>query len=102
MSQGHAPPRPLPLLTSLFENETVSFSAGLDGTTARSGQMTRIAVEDRSGRRIGGRIRAATGRSITFGADASGEVAHLVTVILPSVQASLAIRLSFFKAVETW
>ncbi|SDJ37798.1 phage tail protein [Pseudomonas abietaniphila] len=72
------------LLTNLLENETVSFSAGLDGTIARPGQIIRIADANRAGRRIGGRIRAATARTITLDADAIVAVGDSVTVILPT------------------
>jgi predicted phage tail protein len=72
------------LLTNLLENETVSFSAGLDGTIARPGQIIRIADADRAGRRIGGRIKAATARTITLDADAIVAVGDSVTVILPT------------------
>ena len=72
------------LLTNLLENETVSFSAGLDGTIARPGQIIRIADADRAGRRIGGRIKAATARTITLDADATVAVGDSVTVILPT------------------
>jgi predicted phage tail protein len=72
------------LLTNLLENETVSFSAGLDGTIARPGQIIRIADADRAGRRIGGRIRAATARTITLDADATVSIGDSVTVILPT------------------
>lgn len=72
------------LLTNLLENETVSFSAGLDGTIARPGQIIRVADGDRAGRRIGGRIKAATARTITLDADASVSAGDSVTVILPT------------------
>jgi predicted phage tail protein len=72
------------LLTNLLENETVSFSAGLDGTIARPGQIIRIADADRAGRRIGGRIKAATARTITLDADATVSIGDSVTVILPT------------------
>jgi predicted phage tail protein len=72
------------LLTNLLENETVSFAAGLDGTIARPGQIIRIADADRAGRRIGGRIKAATARTITLDADATVAVGDSVTVILPT------------------
>jgi len=72
------------LLTNLLENETVSFAAGLDGTIARPGQIIRIADADRAGRRIGGRIKAASARTITLDADAAVSVGDSVTVILPT------------------
>ncbi|MBI6849025.1 phage tail protein [Pseudomonas syringae] len=72
------------LLTNLLENETVSFAAGLDGTIARPGQIIRVADADRAGRRIGGRIKAATARTITLDADSNVAPGDSITVILPS------------------
>ncbi|MDH0745723.1 phage tail protein [Pseudomonas sp. GD03842] len=72
------------LLTNLLENETVSFSAGLDGTIARPGQIIRVADADRAGRRIGGRIKAATARTVTLDADTTVAVGDSITVILPT------------------
>lgn len=71
------------LLTNQMETESISFGVGLDGIRARPGQVVRVADNDRAGRRIGGRITAATIDSVTV--DKVGTVApgDEITVILP-------------------
>jgi predicted phage tail protein len=71
------------LLTNQLETESISFGVGLDGIRARPGQVVKIADNDRAGRRIGGRITAATINSVTV--DKVGTVAagDEITVMLP-------------------
>ena len=72
------------LLTNRLENETVGFSAGLDATIARPGQIVRIADAARAGRRIGGRVHRATATTVTLDADSNVSPGDSLTVILPS------------------
>jgi len=72
------------LLTNRLENETVTFAVGLDGTIARPGQIIRVADEARAGRRIGGRIKAATADNVTLDSDAAVAAGDTLVVILPS------------------
>lgn len=72
------------LLTNRLENETVGFSAGLDATIARPGQIIRIADAARAGRRIGGRVHHATATTVTLDADSNVSQGDSLTVILPS------------------
>lgn len=74
------------LLTNLLETETVGFSVGLDGIRARPGQVIRVADNDRAGRRIGGRITAATANTVTL--DKVGVIApgDEITIITPSME----------------
>ena len=72
------------LLTNRLENETVTFAVGLDGTIARPGQIIRVADEARAGRRIGGRIKAATASTVTLDSDAVVAAGDTLVVILPS------------------
>lgn len=72
------------LLTNRLENETVTFAVGLDGTIARPGQIIRVADEARAGRRIGGRIMAATASSVTLDSEAVVAAGDTLVVILPS------------------
>ena len=72
------------LLTNRLENETVTFSVGLDGTIARPGQIIRVADEARAGRRIGGRISASTTTTVTLDSDAIVAVGDTLVVILPT------------------
>lgn len=72
------------LLSERLLTDTVSFSVGLDGTTASPGQLIRVADTHRAGRRIGGRVRAATASSVT--PDVMPEIVdpgNELTVILP-------------------
>ena len=54
------------LLTGRLETEGVSFSLGLNGTFAMPGQIIKIADQHRAGRRIGGRVSAATQNVVTI------------------------------------
>lgn len=72
------------LLTNLLETETVSFSVGLDGIRARPGQIIRVADNDRAGRRIGGRVSAATRSVITVDQIADAQIGDELTCILPN------------------
>ncbi len=72
------------LLTSRLETDVVSFSVGLDGALCVPGQIIRIADPNRSGRRVGGRIRSATTTSVTTDADVIAAYGDRLTVILPT------------------
>ncbi|MDR3427905.1 host specificity protein J [Silvimonas sp.] len=72
------------LLTSQLETGTVSFSVGLDGVLAAPGQIVRIADNHRAGRRIGGRVRMASGRSVTLDRAPVVATGDSLTVVLPS------------------
>ncbi|CAG9177785.1 host specificity protein J [Cupriavidus pampae] len=75
------------LLTSRLETEVVSFSVGLDATLAAPGAVIRVADPTRAGRRLGGRIRSAAGRTVVL--DKADQVAagNTLTVILPTGEA---------------
>jgi len=75
------------LLTNLLETETVNFSVGLEGIKARPGQIIRVADNDRAGRRIGGRVHAATLNSITVDSIGLVEDGDEITVITPAGEA---------------
>jgi predicted phage tail protein len=72
------------LLTSRLETETVSFQVGLDAALVAPGSIIRVADPSRAGRRIGGRVRSADGRTVVL--DKADQVAagDTLTVILPS------------------
>jgi len=72
------------LLTNLLETETVTFSVGLDGIRARPGQIIRVADNARAGRRIGGRLSAATTTVVTVDKVEGVQSGDELTCILPS------------------
>lgn len=72
------------LLTSRLEAGTITFSVGLDGAVAAPGQIVRIADPHRMGRRNAGRIRTATGRTVTLDKAAVVAVGDKLTVMLPT------------------
>lgn len=72
------------LLTNLLETETVTFSVGLDGIRARPGQIIRVADNARAGRRIGGRLSAATATAVTVDKVEGVQSGDELTCILPS------------------
>ncbi|WP_386415506.1 host specificity protein J [Stutzerimonas stutzeri] len=72
------------LLTNLLETETVTFSVGLDGIRARPGQIIRVADNARAGRRIGGRLSAATATVVTADKVEGVQSGDELTCILPS------------------
>lgn len=74
------------LLSEKLLTNTVSFTVGIDGTYALPGQIVRVADKHRAGRRIGGRLRAATASTATVDAmPAPVPVAgDTLTVILPT------------------
>lgn len=73
------------LLTARLETETVSFSVGLDGVIPAPGKIIAVADANRAGRRIGGRIKAASGRVVTVDKlPAEAAVGDTLTVALPS------------------
>lgn len=75
------------LLTNRLETESVTFSVGLDGTLARPGQIIRVADNDRAGRRIGGRLRAATLDTLTLDAEVTATAGDTITLVMPNGKA---------------
>lgn len=69
------------LLTSRLETDVCTFAVGLDGTLVVPGQIIRIADPNRAGRRIGGRIQAATGSVVTTDAAVVAAPGDRLTVI---------------------
>ncbi|CAO3954603.1 host specificity protein J [Achromobacter mucicolens] len=53
------------LLTSQRETQGVTFGVGLEQAVVKPGSVIRIADKNRTGRRIGGRIRSATATTVT-------------------------------------
>ncbi|MGB7195440.1 MAG: phage tail protein [Collimonas pratensis] len=72
------------LLTSRLEAGTITFSVGLDGVVAAPGQIVRVADPHRMGRRNAGRIRTASGRTVTLDKAAVIAVGDKLTVMLPT------------------
>ncbi|MDH2052842.1 host specificity protein J [Achromobacter marplatensis] len=72
------------LLTSRMETRSVSFAVGLDACRVRPGSIIRVADQHLAGRRIGGRIRAATATVITVDAELGVRPGDRLTVNLPS------------------
>jgi predicted phage tail protein len=79
------------LLTNLLETESVAFSVGLDGVRARPGQVIKIADNDRAGRRIGGRITAATINSVTVDKAGTFLQGDELTVVTPDFESQTRI-----------
>ncbi len=72
------------LLTSRYETDTVTFAVGLDGTLCAPGQIVMVSDPHRAGRRLGGRITAATSNTVTVDADYPAEqLTGKITVVLP-------------------
>lgn len=72
------------LLTSRMETRSVSFSVGLDSCRVHPGSIIRVADQHLAGRRIGGRIHAATKTVITVDAALGVRPGDRLTVNLPS------------------
>lgn len=74
------------LLTNKLETGSISFEIGLEGggKYIRPGAVIKIADARFSGKRIGGRLRAATYNSITVDGEVILGVGDKVTVILPT------------------
>ncbi|TGP43477.1 host specificity protein J [bacterium M00.F.Ca.ET.228.01.1.1] len=70
------------LLTSRYETNTVTFKVGLDGTMCAPGQVIAVADPAKAGRRIGGRIRAVNGRTVTLDKAPAVAAGDELTVIL--------------------
>ncbi|WP_144154434.1 host specificity protein J [Paraburkholderia sp. BCC1885] len=72
-------------LTSRYETATVSFSVGLDGTLCPPGEIIAVADPAKAGKRIGGRVRAAAGQSVTLDkAPAAAAAGDTLTAVLPT------------------
>lgn len=72
------------LATSRLETEGISFDVGMDGAIALPGQVVRVADPSRMGRRMGGRIRAVSGRALTLDKAPVVNAGDKLTVILPA------------------
>lgn len=72
------------LLSSRLETETVSFKVGLDAGLVGPGSVVRIADPARAGRRIGGRVRAASGLMVTLDQVDQVKPGDTLVVALPS------------------
>jgi len=72
------------LLTSRYETNTVSFAVGLDGTLCAPGQIIAVADPAKAGRRIGGRVRSASGVHVTLDNAPTAAPGDTLTVILPT------------------
>jgi predicted phage tail protein len=72
------------LLTSRYETSTVTFQVGLDGAMCAPGQVIAVADPNKAGRRIGGRIRAVSGRTVTLDKAPAVAAGDTLTVILPT------------------
>jgi len=72
------------LATSRLETEALTFDVGLDGAIALPGQIVRISDPSRMGRRAGGRIRSATGRTAVLDKAPVVKAGDNLTVILPT------------------
>ena len=72
------------LLSARLETDVVTFGVGLDGMLCVPGQIIRIADSGRAGRRVGGRIRSATGSQIQTDAEVIARPGDRLTVNLPS------------------
>jgi predicted phage tail protein len=72
------------LLTSRLETDTVTFQVGLDGTLALPGQIIGIADPARAGRRNGGRIRTASGKTVVIDKETTVAAGDTLTAILPT------------------
>lgn len=71
------------LVTSMLETDTVTFNVGLDGAIAMPGQVIRVADVFRAGRRIGGRISAATIDSLTLDRPIENHSGQEISVVMP-------------------
>lgn len=72
------------LATSRLETEGISFDVGMDGAIALPGQVVRVADPSRMGKRVGGRVRTAAGRTVTLDKAPVVNVGDSLTVILPT------------------
>ena len=57
------------LFSEVNETELVSYSAGFDHADTAPGEIIQVADEDRAGVRLGGRVLARNGRTLTLDAD---------------------------------
>lgn len=73
------------LLTELLETEIVTFKTGLEGTKVYPGAVIKTQDGSRAGKRLGGRIKAATADAITVDAPVTIEAgkAYTLSVVLP-------------------
>ncbi|MFJ9451516.1 host specificity protein J [Herbaspirillum sp. NPDC101397] len=72
------------LLTSRLEKELITFSVGLDFLRSSPGRVIRVVDPARAGRRNGGRIRSAAGRTVTIDKAPIIAAGDKLTCILPT------------------
>jgi predicted phage tail protein len=72
------------VLTSRLEIEAITFSVGLEYLRAAPGRVIRVVDPTRAGRRNGGRIRNAVGRTVTLDKAPIINVGDALTCILPT------------------
>ncbi|RLK45938.1 host specificity protein J [Cupriavidus plantarum] len=72
------------LLTSRLETETVTFKVGLDAGMVAPGNVVHVADPRRAGRRIGGRVRSASGLTVTLDKIDQAKAGDTLIVALPS------------------
>lgn len=72
------------LATSRLETEGITFDVGMDGAIALPGQIVRVADPSRMGRRVGGRVRAVAGRTVTLDKAPTVKAGDRLTVVLPT------------------
>lgn len=89
------------LLTNQLETDTISFSVGLDGTIARSGQLVRVADEFYGGKPMAGRIKSATTNTVTLDNDITAAAGETLVVILPTGTAETRVIRGFTGRVVT-
>ncbi|AVF41554.1 host specificity protein J [Pandoraea apista] len=72
------------LLSSRLETESVSFSIGLEEAMVSPGSVVSVADASRAGRRIGGRVKSASGATVVLDKVDQIAAGDALTVILPS------------------
>ena len=73
------------LFTEKYESEVITFTAGLDASFVRPGQLAKIVDPTRSNERWGGRVVSASATSVTLDAPVTlvGSTMYTLTVVFP-------------------
>lgn len=71
------------LYTSRMETDGVTFAVGLDGVIPQPGSLVNVADRNRAGRRIGGRLQAATDTVLVLDLGIEISIGDKITVNLP-------------------
>lgn len=77
------------LASELTETETVTFLTGMEGVMAHPGQIIKVRDNYRHGKRLGGRVRSATGRIITLDAPVTMEAGKLYRLYVIAADGTL-------------